>query len=341
MSTPTYDAILVLSFGGPEKPEDVMPFLETVVRGRGVPRERLLEVAEHYEHFGGRSPINDQNRALIAALEAELAEHGPQLPIYWGNRNWDPFLKDTLREMADRGVGRTLAFVTSAYSSYSSCRQYLQDIEAAREAVGPRAPRIDKLRAFFNHPGFLEPFIDGLCDALASFGPERASRAQTLFTAHSVPMVMASGSRYVEQLEEAVRIVSEAAGAARSRLVFQSRSGPPSVPWLEPDVLDALREIRDASNTTDVAIVPIGFVSDHLEVLYDLDVEAAALCRDGGLNLRRVATPGVHPKFVSMVRELIAERLDQAAPRRALGSLGVPPDICEPDCCPAPRRPSR
>jgi len=341
MSAPEYDAILLLSFGGPEKPEEVMPFLQNVVRGRGVPRERLLEVAEHYEHFGGRSPINDQNRALIAALQAELAAHGPQLPIYWGNRNWDPLLKDTLREMADRGVNRALAFVTSAYSSYSSCRQYLQDVEAAREAIGERVPRVDKIRAFFNHPGFLEPFIEGLREALASFSPERAARAQTLFTAHSVPLSMADGSRYVEQLEEAMRIVAEAAGAVQSRLVYQSRSGPPSVPWLEPDILDALREIRESGKTSDVVIVPIGFVSDHLEVLYDLDVEAAGLCAEIGLTLRRVATPGVQPKFVSMVRELIVERLDPEAPRRALGRLGASHDHCEPDCCPAPRRPSR
>lgn len=339
MSAPEYDAILVLSFGGPEKPQDVMPFLETVVSGRRIPRERLLEVAEHYERLGGRSPINDQNRALIAALKVELAAHGPQLPIYWGNRNWDPFLKDTLREMADRGVSRALAFVTSAYSSYSSCRQYLQDIEAAREAIGERAPRVDKIRAFFNHPGFLEPFIEGLREALASFGAEREARAQTLFTAHSVPLSMASGSRYVEQLEEAMRVVSEAAGATQTRLAYQSRSGPPSVPWLEPDILDALREVRESGKTEDVVIVPIGFVSDHLEVLYDLDIEADELCAEIGLTLRRVATPGVQPKFVSMVRELIVERLDPAAPRRALGCLGVSHDDCEPDCCPPPRRP--
>src|SRR5262245_41360281 len=219
-----YDAILLVSFGGPEGPDDVIPFLENVLRGRNVPRERMLEVAEHYYHFGGVSPINEQNRALIAALVAELNRHGPQLPVYWGNRNWHPLLTDTVRQMADDGVQRALAIATSAYSSYSSCRQYLENLEDARRQVGPAAPRIDKVRAFFNHPGFIEPMVERVQTALGEIPPERRSAAALVFTAHSVPSAMADTSRYVPQLREACLLVSEAIGRDDWQLVYQSRS---------------------------------------------------------------------------------------------------------------------
>src|SRR5215213_4629818 len=235
MSQP-YDALLIVSFGGPDGPDDVLPFLENVLRGRNVPRERMLEVAEHYYEFGGRSPINDQNRALIAALEKELATHGPHLPIYWGNRNWRPLLTDTLRQMSADGVRRALGFVTSAFSSYSSCRQYQENIAAAQAEVGPAAPQIDKLRAFFNHPGFIEPMIENSRAALEKIPADRTDSAELIFTAHSIPQAMATNCRYEEQLREASRLVAEGAGRNTWTLTYQSRSGPPQQPWLEPDV---------------------------------------------------------------------------------------------------------
>ena len=325
-----YDALLVVSFGGPEKREDVLPFLENVLRGRNVPRERLLEVAEHYYRFGGRSPINEQNRALIAALQDELELHGPRLPIYWGNRNWHPMLADTLREMRDHGVKRALAFVTSAFSSYSGCRQYREDIERAREEAGAGAPEIDKLRGFFNHPGFIETVAEQVEAAL-----RKLPAAEVLFTAHSVPRSMASGGRYVPQLEEACRLVAERVGQPRWKLVYQSRSGPLSQPWLGPDVSDALREIQTGGETKDVVISPIGFVSDHMEVMYDLDTEARELAEELGLRMVRAATPGTHPRFIAMIRELIEERIT-GAPPCSIGRCDPMPDVCLADCCPAP-----
>ena len=333
-----YDAILVLSFGGPEKREDVLPFLENVLRGRPVPRERLLEVAEHYYHFGGRSPINDQNRALIAALEQELSRTGPRLPVYWGNRNWEPFLPDTLRRMANEGVERALAFVTSAYSSYSGCRQYREDVARAREEVGERAPEIHKLRAFFNHPGFIEPMIENTRAALDRLPEDRRERAELVVTAHSVPKTMAASSRYVQQLEETARLVAAGVGRHHPKLVWQSRSGPPTQPWLEPDILDYLRELAQRGGSRDIVIAPVGFISDHMEVIYDLDTEAAALCRELGLEMIRVPTVGAHPRFVRMIVELVNERIRDGAPRLALGSLGPSHDFCPADCCPAPVR---
>src|SRR5580692_7012860 len=258
-----YDALLVLSFGGPEKSDDVIPFLENVLRGRNVPRERILGVAEHYYHFGGKSPINDQARALIAGLEGELASHGPHLPIYWGNRNWHPLLADTLRQMKADGVRRALAFVTSIFSSYSGCRQYLEDIERARAEVDG-APQIDKLRKFYNHPLFIEAQADEVRAALGG------RPAELIFTAHSIPLSMAETSDYQEQLRESCRLVSENLGLTDWRLVYQSRSGAPGQPWLEPDIGDVVRELEPG---TRVAVVPIGFVSDHIEVIYDLDTE--------------------------------------------------------------------
>ena len=328
----SYDAILVLSFGGPEKREDVIPFLENVLRGRNVPRERMLAVAEHYYRFGGASPINSQNRALIAALEAELAARGPQLPVYWGNRNWHPLLADTLARMKADGVRRALAFVTSAYSSYSACRQYLDDIACARAVVGPGAPEVDKLRAFYDHPGFIGPMIERVQAAF-----EQIPAAALLFTAHSIPLAMAQTSRYEEQLREACRLVAAGVGRAEWQLVYQSRSGPPSQPWLEPDIGDALRGIADRSGARDVVVAPIGFISDHMEVVYDLDTEARGICSELGLNMVRAGTVGTHPAFVSMIRELVLERLGQSQPR-ALGTLGVAPEVCAMDCCPAPKR---
>lgn len=334
-----YDAILVVSFGGPEGPDDVMPFLENVLRGRNVPRERMLEVAEHYYHFGGVSPINAQNRALIAALEVELKQHGPHLPIYWGNRNWHPLLPDTLRQMADNGVKRAVAFFTSAFSSYSGCRQYRENILAAQTAVGPGAPQIDKLRVFYNHPGFIEAMLERIDDALQQVPVERRDSTEFVFTAHSIPCSMASNSNYEKQLNEACGIIMQSHRGRAWRLVFQSRSGPPTQPWLEPDVGDYLRQTRSAG-TTDVVLVPLGFVSDHMEVLFDLDYEAKHIAEEIGLNLVRAGTVGVHPKFVSMIRELIAERLGLITEKRALGPSGPSHDVCPVDCCPAPQRPS-
>ena len=336
-----YDAVVVVSFGGPEGPDDVMPFLENVTRGRGVPRERLEEVAEQYlATTGGVSPINAQNRALTEALQAELAEAGHDLPVYWGNRNWQPFLADTVAEMTADGVRRAIAFVTSAYSSYSGCRQYREDIAAARAAAGPNAPEIDKLRQFWNHPGFVEPFRDGLRDALADLDPAVRARTRLVFTAHSLPVSMAATSDYQTQLEDAVALVADDVAPDLPRdLVWQSRSGPPQVPWLEPDVNDHLRAL-DCSETDHVVVVPVGFVSDHQEVIFDLDTQAAETAGELGLGMTRVATPGTDPRFVAMIRELVEERLQPETPRRSLGSLEIRPDRCAPGCCPAPSRPA-
>ena len=334
----SYDAILLVSFGGPDGPEDVIPFLENVLRGRNVPRERMLEVAEHYQHFGGRSPINGQNLALIAALRAELSARGPHLPVYWGNRNWYPLLPDTVREMADAGVKRALAFVTSAYSSYSGCRQYRENIAAALEPLGDRAPRIDKLRAFFNHPGFVGPMAENLSASLAAIDPTERPSTPVLFTAHSIPTSMAESCRYVEQLREACRLVATMSGGVDWELVYQSRSGPATQPWLEPDVCDRIRSLHSAGHTR-VVVAPIGFISDHMEVLYDLDTEAADLCRSLGMRMERTATVGTAPAFVSMIRDLVAERHFGGSERMAIGAMPANHDTCPLDCCPAPRRP--
>ncbi len=328
----SYDALLVMSFGGPEGMDDVMPFLENVTRGGNVPRERLLEVAHHYERFGGVSPINAQNRALAAALEAELEAKGPELPVYFGNRNWHPLISDTVRRMRDDGVRRAIVFVTSAFSSYSGCRQYREDIIKAQEEVGEGAPEFDKLRLYFNHPGFIEPGVANLKAALERIAGERRARAHVAFTAHSVPLAMARGSSYLAQLEDASRLVAEGAGVGDWSLVFQSRSGPPQVPWLEPDILDHLEE-RAAAGVTDVVIVPIGFISDHMEVLFDLDVEAAEKAEELGMNMVRAATVGTAAPFVEMIRELILERMTERPERRALGTLGPSHDVCPVDCC--------
>jgi protoporphyrin/coproporphyrin ferrochelatase len=359
-----YDAILITSFGGPERPEDVMPFLENVLRGKNVPHERMLEVAEHYYHLGGKSPINDQNRQLIAALQVELAEYGPHLPIYWGNRNWHPLLGDTLRQMKADGIRRALAFVTSAYSSYSSCRQYREDIARAQAAAGEGAPVVDKIRAFYNHPGFVEAAADRVRQALEKVPLARRDAAHLIYTAHSIPVAMAQTCDYEKQLEETARLVTEQLGRNNKqkdkdkngkawRLVYQSRSGPPSQPWLGPDILDFLRgdflrELKAHPGSADVVIAPIGFVSDHMEILFDLDTQARELCAELGLQMVRAETVGTHPRFITMIRELIGERVEENQQRLAqppaqppaLGVLGPRPDICPADCCPMPNRPS-
>jgi ferrochelatase len=325
------DAILVVSFGGPDGPDDVLPFLENVLRGRNVPRERMLEVAEHYQHFGGRSPINEQNRQLIAALRELFDHEGPKLPIYWGNRNWHPLLPDTFLRMKEDGVTRVLCFVTSAYSSYSGCRQYRENLAAAQQAAGANEIEILKLRVFYNHPGFIQPMIEMTRSALAA-----APGAALLFTAHSVPTFMAETSDYVRQLTEAARLVAEGRG---HRLVYQSRSGPPTQPWLEPDICVAIEEAA-AAGASHVVVVPVGFISDHLEVLYDLDTEARQKATSLGIGFTRVATVGTDPRFIGMIRELVLERLDPSLERRACGLYPANHDVCPPDCCPAPARPA-
>ncbi|MBV8550711.1 MAG: ferrochelatase [Acidobacteriaceae bacterium] len=335
-----YDAILLVSFGGPETREDVLPFLENVTRGRNIPRERLLEVAEHYYHFGGKSPINDQCRELMAALRRELDQFAIHLPIYWGNRNWHPFLTDTLREMRAAGVRHALAFVTSAYSSYSGCRQYRENIAAAQKEVGEGAPQVDKLRVFYNHPGFIEASAERVREALARFSPEERGDLRFVVTAHSIPCSMAQTSDYEKQLRETARLVSESVGVPDWELVFQSRSGPPLQPWLEPDILDHLRTLH-SQDVRNVLIAPLGFLSDHLEVLYDLDSEARHLANELGMKMVRAATVGVHPAFIRTIRQLIAERLSPAEPKLAIGLFGPYPDVCPADCCPPPSRAGR
>jgi ferrochelatase len=336
-----YDAILVVSFGGPESKEDVIPFLENVLRGKNVPRERLLAVADHYYHFEGKSPINSQTRELIAALEAELEQHGPKLPVYWGNRNWHPLLPETLQQMQKDGVKRAIGFVTSAYSSYSGCRQYRENIARAQSEVGAGAPQVDKLRAFFNHPGFIEATVERVQDALQALPANARENVQIVYVAHSIPLSMANTSDYVAQLQEVQRMVSEALGQTNDILVYQSRSGAPGQPWLEPDILDYLREVKAKNLASAVVIAPISFISDHMEVLYDLDIEAQQLCDSLGLPMSRAKTVGVHPKFIGMIRELILERMDPARERRAAGVLGARGDVCAEGCCPAPQRPER
>jgi ferrochelatase len=336
-----FDAILIVGFGGPEKPEDVIPFLENVTQGRNVPRERLLEVSHHYDLFGGVSPINGQVRDLIDAVQPELRRHGIGLPIYWGNRNWHPMLADTLRQMAGAGVQRALAVVLAAYSSYSSCRQYREDIERAQEEVGSGAPAVEKTRAFYNHPEFVLANADRVREGLAQIRSEARSRAHVVFTAHSIPLAMARTSSYELQLQESCRLVAAEVGTAPHNwsLVYQSRSGRPQDPWLEPDLLDHLRLLRQRG-VNEVLIHPIGFLSDHMEVLYDLDVEAGQLCRELGLSLVRTRTVGTHRAFIRMIRELIAERVACATPeeRRSLGQFGPSHDVCPANCCLPPSR---
>ena len=316
-----YDAILLLSFGGPEKREDVLPFLENVLRGRTVPRERMLLVAEHYYHFGGRSPINDYCRELLAAMRASLP-----LPVYWGNRNWHPLLADTMREMARDGVRRALALATSAYSGYSGCRQYLEDIESARREVGENAPAVDKIPPFCAHPRFVEANAERVREAMERIDGARRRAVRVVYTAHSIPVAMAATSEYEGQIRATARAVSERLGIAAWDVAWQSRSGPPSQPWLEPDILAHLRKLA-AEGVKDVLVAPIGFLSDHMEVLYDLDVEAAELCSRLGLRLTRAGTAGLSPALLRMIGELVREWM----------AAGDAPGCAE-GCCPAPPR---
>jgi ferrochelatase len=335
-----YDALLVVSFGGPEGPDDVMPFLENVLRGKNVPRERMVEVSKHYQKFGGISPINDQCRALIDAIKKDFAEHDFDMPIYWGNRNWSPFLPDTIQQMADDGIKKACAFFTSTFSCYSGCRQYRENIIAAREQVGEAAPIVEKLRMPFNHPKFIGPQTEILKRSLASVPDERRSAATVLFCAHSIPMLMADNCNYERQLRETAGIVASEAGHEKWELVFQSRSGPPQQPWLEPDICDRIEELKETEDVQDIVAQPIGFVSDHMEVMYDLDEEAAEICEEKGIHFVRSPTIGLHSDFVSMVRDLIVERSANAAIRPAIGDYGPSHDVCPKDCClyPVPAR---
>ncbi len=344
-----FDALLLVSFGGPEKPEDVVPFLENVTRGRGIPRERLEEVGEHYFQFGGRSPINDQNRALLAALREDFTSHGLDLPVYWGNRNWDPYLRDALAQMRDDGVTRAACFVTSAYSSYSSCRQYRENLAAAAAEV-QGAPTLDKLRTYFNHPGFVAPVADAVLASLSELSPEVRDDARLVFVTHSIPEAMndasgPSGGQYVVQHASVAAAVAEMVRREVTRpvphdLVYCSRSGPPSVPWLVPDVNDHLESLA-AAGVSAVVLVPVGFVSDHMEVIYDLDTEALATAERLGMTAVRAATAGIDPRFVAMVRELLLERAaaerGEHVSRAAVGSLPAGHDRCPVGCCANPR----
>jgi protoporphyrin/coproporphyrin ferrochelatase len=338
VSDPGYDALLLVSFGGPEGPDDVMPFLENVTRGRGIPPERLLEVAEHYHHFGGVSPINGQVRELKAAIEADFAANGLDLPVYWGNRNWHPMLPDTVRSMAADGVRRALAFVTSAYASYSACRVYQEDIERARAEVGASAPVVDKIRHFYDHPGFVGPMVRSTRDALLRLPADERADARLVFVAHSIPTSMAEasgpdGGAYEAQVTEAARLVAEGVGGRAWDVAWCSRSGPPSQPWLEPDICDHLSVLHE-KGVRSVAIVPVGFVSDHMEVIFDLDTEALERAAELGMHAVRVPAAGVAPGFVAMVRELVLERIRPGStPRRALGRLGPAWDTCPANCC--------
>ena len=333
---------MIVGFGGPEGPDDVMPFLENVLRGRPVPRERMLEVAEHYQHFGGVSPINAQVRALIDALRPELRRRGVDLPVYWGNRNWTPMLADEVGRMADDGVRHALAVVLSSYSSYSGCRQYREDVIKAREHVGELAPRVDKMRVWYNHPDFVAVNADRVREGLAQVPEERREAARVAFTAHSIPSGMAANCNYERQLTESCRLVAEAVGLApdRWKLVYQSRSGRPTDPWLGPDILEHINALR-AEGVADAVIQPIGFVSDHMEVMFDLDEEAKARGEELGLNVVRAGTAGTDPRFVSMLAELIQERLGQVGTRRAIGEYGASHDVCPVDCCLPAARPPR
>nr|WP_211659007.1 ferrochelatase [Phytoactinopolyspora halophila] len=347
-----YDALLVVSFGGPEGQEDVIPFLENVTRGKGVPRERLEEVGEHYRAFGGKSPINDQNRELIARVRDELARVGVSVPVYWGNRNWHPYLTDEVNRMAADGIRRAAAFVTSAYSSYSGCRQYREDLARAVTDVGASAPRIDRLRHCFDHPGFISANTDSVVGALGELPRAAADGARLVFVTHSIPVTMAResgphGDAYVAQHEavasSVVQQVAERTGVSYDHdLVFCSRSGPPEVPWLEPDVNDHLETLA-AEGAPAVVLAPIGFLSDHMEVAYDLDTEALATTKRLGLPAARAATVGTHPDFVSAIVGLLFERAaaerGESVTRASIGAPGPSWDTCPAHCCPNPRGP--
>ncbi len=344
-----FDALLLVSFGGPEGPDDVLPFLENVTKGRGVPPERLREVAQHYLKFGGVSPINGQNRALVAALREELSRRELDLPVYWGNRNWAPLLPDTVQEMTNDGIESALAIFTSAYSSYSGCRQYRENVAAARSVVGDSAPAIERIGPFFNHAGFIAPFVDSTISALGEIPEPLRASARLVFTTHSIPESMADssgvpGGAYVRQHAEVAALVTSGVEESTGHtyhwdLVYQSRSGRPGIPWLEPDIEDHLESLA-LDGAAAVVVVPIGFVSDHLEVVWDLDTQAAARANELGLVWARAATPGTDSRFVSMLADLVVERLSGVprSDRPRVGSAGASPDRCLAGCCPNPRK---
>ncbi|NKY42898.1 ferrochelatase [Nocardia cerradoensis] len=346
--TGTVDALLLLSFGGPERPEDVMPFLENVTRGRGVPRERLDEVAQHYLHFGGVSPINALNRELIAAIEAEFAARAVDLPVYFGNRNWHPMIEETVATMRADGIGHALVFPTSAWGGYSGCRQYDEDIERARAAVDG-APELTKLRQYFDHPLLIDSFADAVRAAVRELPADSRDRARLVFTAHSIPVAADvaagppadGGHLYSRQVAEAARLCAAATGFDDFDVVWQSRSGPPQVPWLDPDIVDHL-EALSGKGVEAVVVCPVGFVSDHLEVVWDLDNEAAEKAAELGMAFARAATPGPDPRFARMVAELVGEHLHGNAPRRSgtVPGYGCTRNgaICAPGCCEPVRR---
>ncbi|VAX38991.1 Coproporphyrin ferrochelatase [hydrothermal vent metagenome] len=348
-----YDAILIVGFGGPEGREDVVPFLENVLRGRNVPHERMLEVAEHYYRFEGISPINQQVRNVISALQTELQQHNITLPIYWGNRNWKPMLAETMQQMKEEKVSHALGLVLSAYGSYSSCRQYLEDIKNGQQIVGEESPSVDKIRLFYNHPNFITANKENLQQAVtqlstlpneslsdeSSCNESSYNEFHVAFTAHSLPISMAKNCQYVEQLQETCRLVAEGIGLPSNRwkLVYQSRSGRPSDPWLEPDICDYIETLHQA-DVKNIIIMPIGFLSDHIEVLYDLDEEAKTKTEQLGITMVRAATVGVHPQFITMLRLLIEERLTTDSEKLAIGYHCAATDVCSTECCPAPQR---
>ena len=334
-----YQSLLLVSFGGPEGPEEVIPFLKNVLRGKNVPESRMKEVAEHYYHFGGVSPINDQCRDLINALKADFAAHGIEMPIFWGNRNWNPLLPDTLRKMRDAGIRKSLAFFTSAFSCYSGCRQYRENIADAQKIVGEGAPIVDKTRMFFNHPLFVGACAARILEAIPNLSKTEFQRSVLLFTAHSIPVAMAEHCNYVRQLEESCRLVADQLNHPNWKLVFQSRSGPPHQPWLEPDVCDFLNTVAE-SEAKNVIVFPLGFLSDHMEVLFDLDTEAKEVCEKLGLNMFRPSAVGTHPKFIEMIRKLVLERT-QGEPKIAIGNLPCSHDVCPENCCLSGRPNSR
>jgi protoporphyrin/coproporphyrin ferrochelatase len=340
-----FDAILLLSFGGPEGPEQVRPFLENVTRGRNVPPDRLDRVAEHYLHFGGVSPINRINRALISQLRAELVQRGMDLPVYFGNRNWEPYVEDTVATMRDNGIRRAVVFTTSAWSGYSSCTQYVEDIARARRAAGPGAPELVKLRPYFDHPLFVEMFADAIAETAATVSAD----ARLVFTAHSVPVAAdqrCGPQLYSRQVAYAARLVAAAAEYADYDVVWQSRSGPPQVPWLEPDVADHLSTLA-ATGTNAVIVCPIGFVADHIEVVWDLDRELASQAEAAGMVLTRAATPNAHPRFARMAVDLIDELRYGRPPSRVPAPDPVPGcaasingELCRPPHCAAEDQPA-
>ncbi len=357
-----FDAVLLLSFGGPEGPDDVVPFLENVTRGRGIPRERLIEVGQQYLRFGGVSPLNGQNRAMLAALEAELEsdERTRGLPLYWANRNWKPFVEDTVARLASEGKRRVAVFVTSLFGSYSGCRQYQEDLVRARLSAGPGAPDLIKLRNAFDHPGFIEPMIESVCVSLNELGDDVSAdgadaeavleQVRVVFSAHSLPLTQAESSPYERRLRYAAELIAEGVAVRTGRpcsfdLAFQSRSGPSTQPWLEPYVGDHVEALREVG-VPGAIVVPLGFVSDHMEVVYDLDTVLGERFRAfrPGFWWKRAGSVGTDPRFVSMIRELIVEHVDAAA-GRPVECLALSPepaaDPCAATCCPAPNRPTR